>query len=228
MESGAPSKLKIQEAVRRWRSAEQGLYPAVLAAPEQYDQYLVLVRAICDELGSIRSVEALVEAFERVDDLAAQVARSRNLSIQGLNGDLAVGAAFCLRYREVAMETRRAEVRRRVGEARARGERWVLLEETSARPQGFFPPWRSLQMHLPEGTGLHCWVEESLSGDGDGVEYGVEIVELDPETGQWLAGRPAVDRQTFTDHQAWQQAVNGLRARYDSFEPFDNVREEGG
>lgn len=226
--SGNPSKLKQQEAIRRWRTAEQRLYPAVLASRIGYDRYVALVRGICHELGSVRSVEDLVDAYDEGSDIAAGAARTRTLPTEGLDLDLAVGAAFCLRYREVLAETRREQMRRRVQEAEARGDRWVVLEEARPWLESPFPPWRSLEMHLPDGTGIHVWAEESLDSEGDGIEYGVEVLRLDPHTGQWLADEPATERQTFSDYHLWQDAIIELKAGYDGLKPFDTAREMGG
>jgi len=222
---GNSSKLKLEEAVRRWRAAEQRLYPAVVSSPEGYDRYVALVRAVTDELGSVRSTEALVDVYVDGVDVAAAAARS-HMSTEGLDLDLALGAAFCLRYRELVAETRREEVQRRVEEAVARGEEWVVIKEAPPWLQSPFPPWRRLEMHLPEGNGLHTWVEESL-GD-EGVEYGVEVVPLDPRTGQWVSGGSVTDRRTFSDYQVWQDAVEALKARYDGSDRFDRAREMGG
>lgn len=222
---GNSSKLKLEEAVRRWRAAEQRLYPAVVSSPEGYDRYVALVRAVTDELGSVRSTEALVDVYVDGVDVAAAAARS-HMSTEGLDLDLALGAAFCLRYRELVAETRREEVQRGVEEAVARGEEWVVIKEAPPWLQSPFPPWRRLEMHLPEGNGLHTWVEESL-GD-EGVEYGVEVVPLDPRTGQWVSGGSVTDRRTFSDYQVWQDAVEALKARYDGSDRFDRAREMGG
>ncbi|MEX2552707.1 MAG: hypothetical protein WD627_06880 [Actinomycetota bacterium] len=222
---GNSSKLKLEEAVRRWRAAEQRLYPAVVSSPEGYDRYLVLVRAVTDELGSVRSTESLVDVYVDGVDLAAAAARG-HMSTEGLDLDLALGAAFCLRYRELVAETRREEVQRRVDEAVDRGEEWVVIKEAPPWLQSPFPPWRRLEMHLPEGNGLHTWVEESL-GD-EGVEYGVEVVPLDPRTGQWVSGGSVTDRRTFSDYRVWQDEVEALKARYDGSDRFDRAREMGG
>lgn len=226
--SGSSSKPTQQEAVRRWSAAEQRLYPALVGSPAGYDRYVTLVRRICDELGSVRDIESLVDAYNEGLDVAAAAARDRELPLEGLDIDLVVGAAFCLRYREVLAETRRAEIRQRVEQARDRGDRWVTLEGTRPWLEMPFPPWRSIEMHLPEGTGIHAWAEESPDDTGDGIEYGIEVVRLDPRTGSWLAGEPATERQTFNDHSAWQQAIVALKRRYDGFKPFDSAREMGG
>lgn len=211
-ESDKP-KPKQQEAVRRWNTAEQQLYPALLSSPAGYERYMSLVRGICDELGSVRDVEALVDAYDEGLDVAATAAEARSIPTHGLDMDLAVGAAFCLRYREVLAETRRDTVKKRIDEARARGDRWVDLEGSPPFLQMPFPPWHSVEMRLPDGAGIHSWVEESLDETGDGFEYGVEVIKLDPETGAWLTDTPSAERQTFSDYHLWQQAVEFLKAR---------------
>lgn len=202
-----------QEAVRRWSEAEQKLYPALLSSPASYERHMSLVRGICDELASVRDVGALVDAYDGGLDIAGRAADARSLPTQGLDVELAVGAAFCLRYREVLAETRRDAVKRRVHEGRARGDRWVELEGSRPFLEMPFPPWRSIEMRLSDGTGIHSWVEESLDETGDGFEYGVELIKLDPQTGGWLSDTPAEDRQTFSDYQRWQQAIDSLKAR---------------
>lgn len=210
--SGNP-KLKQQEAVRRWNAAEQQLYPALLSSPAGYERYMSLVRGICDELASVPDVEALVDAYDEGLDIATAAAEARALPTQGLDVELAVAAAFCLRYREVLAETRRDAMKKRIDEARARGDLWVDLEGSPPFLSMPFPPWRSVEMRLSDGTGIHAWVEESLDETGDGFEYGAEVVKLDPQTGAWLSGAPAGQRQTFSDYQLWQQAIESLKAR---------------
>jgi hypothetical protein len=205
------ARQELEETVRRWQAAEQRLYPAAMAWPEGYERYVGLVRAIADELGSVRDTERLAKAYLEGPSLAAAAARRHRVSTDGLDVDLAIGAAFCMRHREVVAEGRREDAARRVEEAREQGQRWVTIQESKPWLQSPFPPWRRVEMHLPEGTALHTWVEESL--EAAGVEYGVELVRLDPQTGQWLAEQPVLDRRTFLEHDAWKQAVEELRAQ---------------
>ncbi len=211
--SGKPLKLKQQEAIRRWTAAEQRLYPALLSSPAGYERYMSLIRGICDELASVRDIEALVDAFDEGLDIAGRAAEARSLPTQGLDLELVVGAAFCLRYREVLALVRRDTMKKRIDEARARGDRWVDLEESPPFLQMPFPPWRSVEMRLSDGTGIHAWVEESLDETGDGFEFGVEVIKLDPQTGGWLPETPARERQTFSDYRLWQKAIESLKAR---------------
>jgi hypothetical protein len=211
-------------AIRRWQAAEQRLYPALMAWPEGYERCIALARAVADELGSVRTTESLADAYVQGANLAAAAARRHMLSTDGIDLELAAGAGFCLRYRQIAAETQREEVVRIVGEARARGQDWVVIHETRPWQQSPFPPWRRMEMHLPEGTGLHEWVEESL--DGAGVEFGVEVVPLDPKTGRWLADVPILDRQVFSDYEEWRDAVDRLKAG--GLRSVDSARGRGG
>jgi hypothetical protein len=79
-------------------------------------------------------------------------------------------------------------------------------------------------MHLPEGTGLHFWAAESLDSPS-GVEFGVEVLKLDPETGAWLSEEPVEHRQTFWEYLPWEEAGQKLRARYEAPDGFDSATE---
>ncbi len=198
------------------------------ASAAGYDRYLALIRGIRAELECFEDVEALVDAYDGGLGIALGAAERATLPTAGLDVDLAAGAAFCLRYREVLALTRQRDIRRRLEQAREEGEGWVDLERKNPWLELPFPPWSALEMHLPEGTGLHSWVEESPDGTGDGFVYGIEVVQLDPQTGSWLQARPPGGRQTFLDYRSWQDALDLLKARYEQPHPFDTERKMGG
>jgi hypothetical protein len=205
---------KLEQALREWRTAEQRLYPLALAWPEGFERHVAMVRAVADSLGSVRTLEALVDAYEDRETITSAVAADRLLHTQGLDLELTAGAAFSMRHREITSESRHDETVQRIAEAAAHGEEWVVIEQTHS-PTGIpYPPWRRMEMHLPEGTGVHQWVEEIL--EGEGVEFGVELVMLDPQTGRWLAGEPVRERAVTRDYQEWKDTVAGLKARASS------------
>lgn len=185
----------------------------MLSSPAGFERHTSLVRGICDDLASVRDIEALVEAYDEGLDIAGAAAEARSIPTAGMDIELVVGAAFCLRYREVLAETRRDAIKRRIEDARARGETWVDIEGSRPFLEMPFPPWRSVEMRLADGAGIHAWVQESLDETGDGFEYGVEVVKLDPQTGGWLPDSPPTERQTFSDYRIWQEAIESLKAR---------------
>ena len=202
---------RLEEALRKWTTAEQRLYPLALAWPEGFERHVALVRAVADSLGSVRTVVALVDAYVDRATITAAAAADRLLQTRGLDLELAAGAAFCMRHREITVESRQQESAERIAGAAGRGDAWVVIEETRS-PTGIpYPPWRKMEMHLPEGTGLHQWVEEIL--EADGVEFGVELVRLDPQTGRWLAEQPVRERVVTRDFQEWKDTVARLKAR---------------
>lgn len=212
--------MTLDEAlVRRWTEAEARLYPVVLVRPELYERYVRLVRAVADELaatdpsgpagpsGAGGSVDALAARFEGAGDLVRETAGRLGLPVQDMDIDLVAGAAFAHRWREALQEQHRGEALERIAEARRRGDAWAVVYETG-RPEA--PPYRRLEMRLSDGCGVHAFVE--LDPDTAGPLWGMESVQLDSRTGDWVpeAGH-LVARRTFPDAASWTQAVRQAR-----------------
>lgn len=199
------------EFVGRWTAAEDRLHPLVLAQPETYERYLQLVRAVADSLDDARTREQLVEAYGRARAIVEATIAREGIAADGLDLGLAAGAAFGLRYREVIAELRRDEVKRRLAAAQDSGEPWVVVFETGGAMGFPFPPYRKLEMHLPDGMALHSFVE--LDADMDRPVFGVEVVRLDPLTG---AGVPETETPPeplrFSEREPWEAALEELRA----------------
>lgn len=206
----------LEETVRRWRVAEERLYPVVMLRPEVYQRYIELVRAVADELWSYVTPESLVAAYAKAPEIVAAVIARFGTAVDDLDVGLLAGAAFSLRYREVVADRNRKEAVERLEAARARGDEWVVLYETGRRPAGRppIPPYRRLEMHLPDGLGLHVFVE--VDPETANPVYGVERVRLDPATGDWVdeGETDAASRQSFPTPERWQSAVEALRQLY--------------
>jgi hypothetical protein len=199
----------LDESISHWRSAENRLYPVVMTRPDLYELCVRLVRAVADDLGSARSPEQLLEAYGRAGEVAAEAVRRTNLSTEGIDLGLVAGAAFSLRYRELLEEMNREEAMRRIREGRERGAEWVPVYETGP---GLLSPYRRLEMRLADGRGLHIFVEPDPATGGP--LYGVEAIQLDPRTGDWLPdAAPLSPRQTFTDPDEWEAAIDTARER---------------
>jgi hypothetical protein len=112
--------MDVEGLVRRWEDAEGRLYPSALVQPDRYEQYLRVVRGVADRLDSVGSVEELARRWDRGPELAGEVAVREG--VRGPDLELVAGAGFLLRYRELRELARREEIRRLIGEARARGE----------------------------------------------------------------------------------------------------------
>lgn len=195
-----------QGLLRRWSDAEGKLYPVVMVRPELYELYVRLVRGVSDELASAESVDALAERFATSgggEELVRQVADRLGISTEGMDVGLLAGAAFAHRYRETLQVEHRNAARTRIREARERGEERVLVYQTGSPAA---PPYRRLDMRLADGTGVHSFVE--LDPETGGPVFGVETLQLDPQTGDWVTeAREIASRQTFADAAEWAEAV---------------------
>jgi hypothetical protein len=185
----------------------------IMVAPEAYEAYVRLVRSIADELGSCVTQDELVGAYS---DRAAIVKRAlvrAGATGTGLDLELAADAAFQLRHGELEGELGRAEVSRRISDMQGRAG-WVVLTETALVGTEVFPPYRRLEMHLPDGTGLDITVE--LNQDTGRPLYAVEVVQLDPSTGALLAeSGESGRRHTFSERLAWEFAIAELHGGAD-------------
>lgn len=194
--------------VAAWFAAEERLYPVVLVRPEAYARALDVVRAVVDELSGAGSTEDLVAAFGQARDISTTVAERGGLNIDDLDLDLVAGAAFALRYREVARDVARREAVERISAARERGDRWVIVSE-SGRPETI--PYVRLEMCLPGGEGIR--VAADADAETGEPRYSLESFTLEPETGDAAPDQgEGFSRASFDDREAWEQAYRRLRA----------------
>jgi hypothetical protein len=201
------------ELVERWNLAERHLYPVVMARPDLYERYVALVRAMADDLGDLSTPEALAAAFGEAVAQAARTAARSGIPTGGLDLEVAAGAAFALRYREVRAAAARGAVAARVQEATAKGDQWVVLQEPPGgrAPDPFAGAVSSrVELHVPTGVAIHSFVE--LDPDTYQPRYGVEAARLDPASGELARDEePAATPRTFDDLAAWERAVAALR-----------------
>jgi hypothetical protein len=189
--------------LRRWTEAEARLYPVVLVRPDLYERYIRLVRAIADELASTPGVDVLAARFEGAEDLAREVAARLGIPDQDMDFGLVAGAAFAHRYREALQDQHRDDALERIRAARERGDESAMVYETGARG---IPPYRRLEMRLADGAGIHSFIE--LDPETGNPLYGVEQIQLDPQTGDWVNDAEVLtSRTTFPDAAAWAEGV---------------------
>jgi hypothetical protein len=92
----------LEELARRWRLAEQQLYPTILADPSAYQRYVLAVRGLADDLSVVASPEALVASWPTSATRAAEHLRAVGDTGDPAVAELVAGAAFALREREIA------------------------------------------------------------------------------------------------------------------------------
>lgn len=202
----------LKALVARWRTDEDRLYPMVMVAPDRYQQYLTLVRAVADELSSIHSPRQLAEAFADSMGIVEAAAKTRAIQFEVLDIDMVAGAAFSLRYREILEEVQGNDAVATVRSAGESGLEWVVVHKVGTTETWQTRPYRALEMHLPDGRGLFASID--LDVDNYSPVYAVEVVQLDPHTGDFIDGsEPLQERESFDDPRSWQARVDELKLR---------------
>ena len=195
-----------------WMSAEERLYPVVMVRPDLYERSVRLVRVVADELAGCLDLAALVQAWSTAADIVHRAAGEAGLDLEGLDAGLVAGAAFSLRYREMAGAVARAERLGRIRAAAEAGEAWVRVEEIGSRETAGLVPWSWTEMHVPSGAGLRQTLEADPTTGAP--RYSLEVVPLDPATGDRLPTPPDVVavEEEFDDSAEWIAAVERKRA----------------
>ncbi|MCC6830330.1 MAG: hypothetical protein IT200_03205 [Thermoleophilia bacterium] len=197
------------DAVATWRRAEARVYPAVMVNAALYEQYLVMVRAVVDELGDVRTEDDLVIAWEERRGIAAEVIAAKQPSMGVLmDKDAVRDAAFCQRHRDITREQAKDIARERLEQARRDQAEWVVLFE-DVTPFGS----HRLEMHVRTGHAIHASSKVDL--DRPRPEYSLEVVQLDPENGAWILDRPPLMPSMRCDtEEEWRVRIDQARITF--------------
>lgn len=197
------------EAVATWRRAEARVYPAVMVNAALYEQYLVMVRAVVDELDDVRTEDDLVIAWEERRGIAAEVIAAKQPSMGVLmDKDAVRDAAFCQRHRDITREQAKDIARERLEQARRDQAEWVVLFE-DVTPFGS----HRLEMHVRTGRAIHASSKVDL--DRPHPEYSLEVVQLDPENGAWILDRPPLMPSMRCDtEEEWRVRIDQARITF--------------
>lgn len=197
------------EAVATWRRAEARVYPAVMVNAALYEQYLVMVRAVVDELDDVRTEDDLVIAWMERRGIAAEVIAAKQPSMDVLmDKDAVRDAAFCQRHRDITREQAKDIARERLEQARRDQAEWVVLFE-DVTPFGS----HRLEMHVRTGRAIHASSKVDL--DKPRPEYSLEVVQLDPENGAWILDRPPLMPSTRCDtEEEWRVRIDQARITF--------------
>lgn len=197
------------EAIATWRRAEARVYPAVMVNAALYEQYLVMVRAVVDELDDVRTEDDLVIAWNERRGIAAEVIAAKQPSMGVLmDTDAVRDAAFCQRHRDITREQAKDIARERLEQARREQAEWVVLFE-DVTPFGS----HRLEMHVRTGRAVHASSKVDL--DKPRPEYSLEVVQLDPENGAWILDRPPLMPSTRCDtEEEWRVRIDQARTTF--------------
>ena len=196
-----------------WKSAEERLYPVVMVRPDLYERSVRMVRAVADELAGCLDLVALTTAWGGAAEIVHRTASEAGFDLEGLDAGLIAGAAFSMRYRELAAAASRTERLQRIQTAADAGEPWVRVEEIGSKETAGMVPWTWVEMHVPSGAGLRQTLEaDPMTG---APRYSLEVVPLDPATGERLPVPADVAgvEESFTDPTEWMAAVETKRAQ---------------
>jgi hypothetical protein len=197
------------EVVAAWRRAEARVYPSVMVNAGLYEQYLTTVRAIAEELGDVRTDDALFEAWHERRDLAIEVVARTAPSMRAFMDLAAVrDAAFCHRHRQLTRERAKEIARERLERARRAQAEWVVLFE-DVTPLGS----QRLEMHVRTGRAIHASCRTEL--DRPVPTFELEVVQLDPASGAWLVDQPPLmPSRTYRSHEEWEARIDQARTTF--------------
>jgi hypothetical protein len=199
----------LEEAVATWRRAEARVYPSVMHNATLYEQYVLAVRAIAEELGDVRTDEELFVAWRERPDIALQVLSRTAPSMRAVMDPTALrDAAFAHRHRQLTRERGKEIARERLEQARRERREWVVLFE-DVTPLGS----DRLEMHVRTGRALHASSKVEL--DRPTPTFELEVVQLDPATGAWLVDQPPLmPSRRYDSHEEWQARIDQARTTF--------------
>jgi hypothetical protein len=172
-----------------------------------------LVRLIVDSLEHVTDVNSLVSHYKKIDSSYVDpIAKTLDLPrLVFLNYDLALSAAFYVRWREILEYQSLAETEILVAKAQENGEEWVVIYDNETERSGY-SFFERLEMHLPDGISLRIASELDLE---KGRVFSVEPMVLDLKTGRIRQDySPSETRQEFTTKEALMVEVGRLRTKY--------------
>jgi len=197
-----------EDAVAAWRRAEARVYPTVMVDAAMYEQYLVMVRAVAEELADVRTEDDLVTAWEERREVASAVVARHAPPLRAFMDLEAVrDAAFCHRHRDITRSRGKEIARERLEQAWREQAEWVVLFD-DVTPLGS----HRLEMHVRSGRGLHASCKRDLDRP---ATYSLEVVQLDPGTGTWLLDKPPLmPAQTYGTPDEWEARIAQAKAAF--------------
>jgi hypothetical protein len=206
--------MDIESLVDLWRAAETKLYPMVVVSPHQYEVNLRLVRAMTKALSGATTVEALAAAYDQGQELLAKAVQDSGAAAPSTEvAPLLIGAAFQGRYRELPGERQHKSA---IDAIHAAGDRrgWVTLGESGDDGPNAGAGFRRIEIHLPDGMGMHTYID--IDATTFMPLYGLELLQLDPGTGEFAGDEARPVRCEFADRDEWLQAIAVRKSQVES------------
>ncbi len=195
------------DAVKRWRDAENRLYPVVTVRPELYEAAIDVVRSLADHLGGVPDLDALVTSYlasNPAADLEAAGIERDSLHPE-LEVEMVRDAAYQVRSRELVQRASQEGAELAIERARRAGEPTATIYASGANE--LWPPYRRVEMSL--ATGFAVSVSTEYNPDTMQPLYVLEGFQLDPDTG--AGAEPVAPRREFDDPDTWRSAAADLR-----------------
>jgi hypothetical protein len=191
--------LAVRAARVRWRSAEDRLYPALLAAPTSYQRVIRAVQAVVAELRRQASDTAgLVEAERSAEELVATACPDGI----GVPADLIVAVACGMLDRELTAEREQRRRKDAMDAARAAGRAWAVVDGPDTVED--LTEGRMVAVHLVSGTVVQATVDPWTRN----AAFGLEVT-------------PRGDMQSFADRAVWLAELARLRREIEAAHPAD-------
>jgi hypothetical protein len=190
--------------LRSWDQAEARLFPLVMARPDLYERALRQVSVLAAQLReTCPDVPALLAEHERGAALAGDLPPD----LAGVAPEVLAAAACAMRYRELVAAGVAQRRLAALGQARAQGKAWTVVEESGDEARAPFVPYQRVEAHVPSGRAVIISVEpdETLSRAVHRLDAG----ELDLATGGLQVGEPLGD---YPDAGALTRALESARA----------------
>lgn len=212
------------DVLAAWRTGEEKLYPVVMTRPDLYERAVRIVRAMADELRSCGTLDELVAAWPEAAGILSRAAAQALLPLAELDRGLLAGAAFSMRYRELAADAAFTERGARVRAAEEAGQAWVTVEQIGSPETAGLSPYTWVEMHTGgpgRGTaGVALRLSIGMDLDTGGPAFSVEVIMCDPVTGAVLADTDGLSlSDTYSTRAEWETAVAELRAELETGRP---------
>lgn len=201
------------ELVRRFEAAEARVFPLAMVDPDLYQRATLLVSGLARRLAEDGADPMQIERLlARADDLLGEVAAAAGLSTSGLVRSHLVDAAFAHAYRQQLAQNAAQAEKDRVDQARARGDRWVVIAEPSSEAQ-LVGSMRWVELHLATGQLLFRSIEVGRDGT---PRYVVETRggEAEPSCSKAI---PRHVRHVSGERDEWVALCARVRVELDGF-----------